>query len=113
MLRVRGTLFWPKVAREATKMNETRTIRSEIARGIVSNRSRGPEMDKMVVFSIFSAIEMALQAPVTELRIWGETPCVENARTTQASCLKHPPQVPFDPQKDPDAFWNTFSQFWT
>ena len=62
-LRARRTLFWPKIAREATKFNETRTIRSEIARGIVSTRSQGPEMDKMRVFSIFSAIEMALQLP--------------------------------------------------
>ena len=72
VLRARGTLFWPKVAREATKFDETRTIRSEITRGIVSNRSQGPEMGKMKVFSIFSAIEMALQVPVPELRIWGE-----------------------------------------
>ena len=72
VLRARGTLFWPKVAREATKFDETRSIRSEITRGIVSNRSQGPDMDKMNVFSIFSAIEMALQVPVPELRIWGE-----------------------------------------
>ena len=49
VLRARGTLFWPKIARELTKSDGTRTIRSEIARGIVSNRSRGPEMDKMRV----------------------------------------------------------------
>ena len=50
VLRARGTLFWPKIARELTKSDGTRTIRSEIARGIVSNRSQGPEMDKMRVF---------------------------------------------------------------
>ena len=42
VLRVRGTLFWPKLARELTKMEETRTVRSEIARGIRSDRSQGP-----------------------------------------------------------------------
>ena len=63
VLRARATLFWPKIARELTKSDGTGTIRSEIARGIVSNRSRGPEMDKMMVFSIFTAIEMALQLP--------------------------------------------------
>ena len=72
VLRACATLFWPKVAREATKFDETWTIRSEIARGIVSNRSQGPEMDKMRVFSIFSAIEMALQVPVPEIQIWGK-----------------------------------------
>ena len=50
VLRARGTLLWPKIARELTKSDGTRTIRSEIARGIVSNRSRGPEMDKMRFF---------------------------------------------------------------
>ena len=50
VLRARGTLFWPKIARELTKSDGTRTIRSEIARGIVSNGSQGPEMDKMKVF---------------------------------------------------------------
>ena len=50
VLRARGTLFWHKIARELTKSDGTRTIRSEIARGIVSNRSRGPEMHKMRVF---------------------------------------------------------------
>ena len=33
-----------------TKSDGTETIRSEIARGIVSNRPRGPEIDKMRVF---------------------------------------------------------------
>ena len=50
VLRARGTLFWPKIARELTKSDGTRTIRSEIARGIVSNRSQGQEIDKMWVF---------------------------------------------------------------
>ena len=63
VLRARGTLFWLKVAREPTKINETYTNRSEIARGIVSNRSRGPEMHKMTLFSKISAIDMALQPP--------------------------------------------------
>ena len=50
VLSARETLFWPEVARELTKSDGTRTIRSEIARGIVSNRSQGPELDKMRVF---------------------------------------------------------------
>ena len=61
--RARGTLFWPKIARELTKSNGTRTIRSEIARGIVSNRSRGPEMHKMKVFDTPTCMEVALQVP--------------------------------------------------
>ena len=34
VLRARGTLFWPKTAQEPTKIDETKAIRSEIARGI-------------------------------------------------------------------------------
>ena len=60
MLRARGTLFWPKIARELTKSDGTRTIRSEIARGIVSNRSQGPEMDKMKVFNTPTYMEVVL-----------------------------------------------------
>ena len=67
LLRARGTLFWPEVAGEPTKMDETWTIRSEIARVIVSNRSGGPDMHKMNAFATISAIEMALQPPVTEI----------------------------------------------
>ena len=63
VLRARGTLFWPKVARELMKFNGTRTIRSEIARGIDCNRSRGPEMDKMGVFDTPTCMEVALQVP--------------------------------------------------
>ena len=63
MLRARGTLFWPKVTREATKLDETKAIRSEIARGIRFDRSQGPEMDKMTLFSIFAEFEVALQVP--------------------------------------------------
>ena len=50
VLKARGTLFCPKMARELTKSDGTRTIRSEIARGIVSNRSQGPELAIMMVF---------------------------------------------------------------
>ena len=38
-LQVTRTLFWPKVARERTKFNGTRTIRFEIVRGIDCYRS--------------------------------------------------------------------------
>ena len=63
MLRASGTVFWPQIAREPTKIYETGTIRSEIARGIRFDRSQGPEMDKIVVFSIFTEFEVALQVP--------------------------------------------------
>ena len=65
VLRARGTLFWPKIARELTKSDGTRTIRSEIARGIVSNRSQGPEMDKMKVFDTPTYMEMFSHPPDT------------------------------------------------
>ena len=67
VLRARGTLFWPKIAREATKIDETKAIRSEIAPGIRFDWSQGPEMDKMEVFSIFTEFEMASQVPPS----WG------------------------------------------
>ena len=63
VLRARGTLFRPKVARELMKFNETRTIRSEIERGKYCYRSEGPEMDKMIVFDTPTCLEMALQVP--------------------------------------------------
>ena len=62
-LRARGTLFWPKIAREPTNIGETKAIRSEIARGIRFDRSQGPEMDKMKVFAFLTEIEIALQVP--------------------------------------------------
>ena len=67
VLRARGTLFWPKTAREPTKIDETKAIRWEIARGIRFDRSQGPEMHKMGVFSIFTEFEVALQVPSS----WG------------------------------------------
>ena len=63
VLRGRGTLFWPKIEREATKIDETKAIRSEIARGIRFDRSQGPELHKMTLFSIFTDFELALQVP--------------------------------------------------
>ena len=63
VLRARGILFWPNIAREPTKINETKAIRSEIARGIRFDRSQGLEIYKMVVFSIFTKLEVALQVP--------------------------------------------------
>ena len=47
VLRARGTLFWPETARDPTKIDETKAIRSEIARGIRFDRSQGPEMVKI------------------------------------------------------------------
>ena len=63
VLRARGTFFRSKIARELTKSDGTRTIRSEIARGIVSNRSQGPEMDKMKVFDNLICMEVLLHPP--------------------------------------------------
>ena len=63
VLRARGTLFQPKMARELMKFNRTCTIRSEIARGIVSNRSQGPEMDKMKVFDTLTCTEASSHPP--------------------------------------------------
>ena len=57
VLRARGTLFWPEIARELTKSDGTRTIRSEIARGIDCNRSQGPELAKMRAFDPGVALE--------------------------------------------------------
>ena len=65
VLRARGTLFWPKLTRELTKYNGTGTIRSEIARGIVSNRSQGPEMDKIRVFDTPTCMEVFSHPPDT------------------------------------------------
>ena len=61
--RARGILFWPKTAREPTKIDETKAIRSEIARGIRFDRSQALEMDKMSLFFNFYWIRNGFAGP--------------------------------------------------